>query len=387
MMYCMSVSHKKAPVNIREQFSFGAEEKTEFIKRISRKEAVTGVVVLCTCNRSEIYVSGEKNAIRELQQEVADFKQIRLEKLLKYLNIYSGESAIGHLFKVACGFDSMVLGEDEILGQVKDAYQISKDQGAVDYELNVLFQKAVTSAKRIKTDTNLSRTPLSIATLVANEVFHFEKEGGEKKVMVIGMTGKMGNTITKNILSKPGIEVIGTVRSHKSDFTLEVKSDRVKIIDYKDRYRYMDEMDIVISATLGPHYTVTYEELSGKLSEKKKRLFIDVAVPVDMDPAIRKAEGLTLYDIDYFETLSKNNTEMKLKELDRARAIMEEDLDGAVKEVVFHPYIRRMDELKETFSGKRLDTLLYQIRDHVSSEELKVVLKTLDGLENWIKEG
>ena len=149
----------------------------------------------------------------------------------------------------------------------------------------------------------------------------------------------------------------------------------------------MDEMDIVISATLGPHYTVTYEELSGKLSEKKKRLFIDVAVPVDMDPAIRKAEGLTLYDIDYFETLSKNNTEMKLKELDRARAIMEEDLDGAVKEVVFHPYIRRMDELKEAFSGKRLDTLLYQIRDHVTSEELKVVLKTLDGLENWIKEG
>lgn len=387
MMYCMSVSHKKAPVNIRERFSFGAEEKTEFIKRISKKEAVAGVVVLCTCNRSEIYVSGTKNAIRELQQEVAEFKQIRLEKLLKYLNIYSGESAIGHLFKVACGLDSMVLGEDEILGQVKDAYQTSKDQGAADYELNVLFQKAVTSAKRIKTDTKLSRTPLSIATLVANEVFRFEKESGEKKVMVIGMTGKMGNTITKNILSKPGIEVIGTVRSHKSDLTLEVKSDRVKIIDYKDRYRYMDEMDIVISATLGPHYTVTYEELSGKLSGEKKRLFIDVAVPVDMDPAIRKAEGLTLYDIDYFETLSKNNTEMKLKELDRARAIMEEDLDGAIKEVVFHPYIRRMDELKEAFSGKRLDTLLYQIRDHVSSEELKVVLKTLDGLENWIKEG
>ncbi|MEY8355758.1 glutamyl-tRNA reductase [Lachnospiraceae bacterium 54-53] len=387
MMHCMSVSHKKAPVNIREQFSFSTEEKMEFMERLKKKDGVTGAVVLCTCNRSEIYISGAKNAVARLQREVADFKKVRLEELLKYLNIYSGESAIKHLFKVACGFDSMVLGEDEILGQVKDAYQLSKDLVAADYELNVLFQKAVTSAKRIKTDTNLSRTPLSAATLAANEVFRFEKESGDKKVMVIGMTGKMGNAITKNILSKPGIEVTGTVRSHKSDLTVEVKSDRVRIINYRDRYRYMDEMDIVISATLGPHYTVTYEELSEQLTVEKKRLFMDVAVPVDMDPGVGKVKGLTLYDIDYFEALSRNNTEIKLKELDRAKAIMEEDLDGAIKEVVFHPYIRRMEELREAFAGKRLDTLLYQIRDHVSSEELKVVLKTLDGLEGWIKEG
>lgn len=386
-MYCMSVSHKKAPVSIRERFSFSNEEMAEFMERLTAREAVTGVVVLCTCNRSEIYVSGTKNAIGVLQREVAAFKQVRLEELLKYLNIYSGESAISHLFKVACGFDSMVLGEDEILGQVKDAYELSRDRGKADYELNVLFQKAMACAKRIKTDTNLSRTPLSVATLVANEVFRFEKEGGEKNVMVIGMTGKMGTTITKNILSKPGIRVTGTVRSHKADMTVEVTGERVEIIHYRDRYEYMDQMDIVISATSGPHYTVTYEELSGKLSEKKERLFMDVAVPVDVDPEVGNVKGLTLYDIDYFETLSRNNTEIKLKELDRAKAIMEEDLDGAIKEVVFHPYIRRMEELKEAFSGKGLDTLLYQIRDHVSSEDLKVVLKTLDGLEGWIREG
>lgn len=387
MMYCMSVSHKKASVNIRERFAFNEKEKVEFIERLMMKEAVTGVVVLCTCNRSEIYVSGTKQAVGELQRAAADFKGIRLEELLKYLNIYSGESAIGHLFKVACGFDSMVLGEDEILGQAKEAYQISRDQGAVDYEMNVLFQRAFACAKRIKTDTNLSRTPLSVATLVANEVFRFEKEDGEKNVMVIGMTGKMGNTITKNILSKPGIRVTGTVRSHKSHLIVEVKGDRVRVVDYRDRYQYMDDMDIVISATSGPHYTLTSEELSEQVAFGKKRLFMDLAVPVDMDPKIEEMEGLTLYNIDYFETLSKNNTEIKLKELDQANVIMEEELEGAIKEVVFHPYIRRMEEFKEAFAGKRLDTLLYEIRDHVSSEELKVVLKTLDGLKCWIKEG
>ena len=386
-MYCMSVSHKKAPVAIRERFAFHDEEKAELISRLMNKESIDGVVILCTCNRSEIYVSGSKYAIGELQREAAEVKGIRLGELIQYLNVYNEESAIRHLFKVTCGFDSMVLGEDEILGQVKAAYQFSKELKAADYELNVLFQKAVTAAKRIKTDTRISKTPLSIATLVANEVFHFNKEDGIKNVMVIGMTGKMGSTITKNLLSKPNIKVTGTVRSHSSDLLLEVKSDRIREIDYKERYQYMSDMDVVISATLGPHYTVTKEELAGCLETQKERLFMDVAVPVDMDQEIRQLSGLTLYDIDYFETLSKNNSEIKLKELDRARTIMEQEIDEAIKEVLFHPYIAKMPEWKDAFSGKKLDTLLYRIRDHVSSEDLKVILQTLSGLKDWVGEG
>ena len=384
-MYCISVSHKKAPVNIPEKFALGKEEKIQFIRKLKGNPEISGCVVLCTCNRSEIYITGTRKAIGELQKEVAEFKNLPLQELLKYLNLYSGDRAIGHLFKVCCGFDSMVLGEDEILGQVRDAYQLSLEQNGADYELNVLFQRALAAAKRIKTDTNLSRTPLSIATLVANEVFHFEKDG-VKNVMVIGMSGKMGSTITKNILSKPGIQVTGTYRSHKPDFVMEVKSDRVKLVEYKDRYQYMDEMDIVVSATSGPHYTVTAKELEPVLTGGKKRLFMDVAVPIDMDPEIRKLNGISLYDIDYFETLSKNNTEIKMKELDRARALMEEDLDAAIREMMFHPYIRRMGELRQVFEGRKLETVLFQIRDHVSSEDLKVILKTLDGLERWLRE-
>ena len=384
-MYCISVSHKKAPVNIREKFALSNEEKAAFIQKLKKNPQISGCVVLCTCNRSEIYITGSRTAIGELQREVAEFKNLSLQEILKYLNLYSGDRAIAHLFKVCCGFDSMVLGEDEILGQVRDAYQLSLEQNGADYELNVLFQRALAAAKRIKTDTNLSRTPLSIATLVANEVFHFEIEG-EKRVMVIGMSGKMGSTITKNILSKPGIQVTGTYRSHKPDFVMEVKSERVKLVEYKDRYRYMNDMDIVVSATSGPHYTVTKTELDQVLTDRKKRLFIDVAVPIDMDPEIRSEEGLTLYDIDYFETLSKNNTEIKMRELDRARALMEEDLDAAVREMMFHPYIRRMGELHQAFDGKKLETVLFKIRDHVSSDDLKVILRTLDGLEHWLRE-
>ena len=387
-MYCISVSYKKAPAEIRGRFAFDAREKEALAGTLRESGAVDGCVVLCTCNRSEVYLSGGKAAIRALQEAVASIKAVPQQELLKYLNIYSGERATAHLFKVCCGFDSMVLGEDEILGQVRDAYQAALEKKHVDYELNVLFQRAIACAKRIRTDTRISTTPLSVATLVANEVFHFPAQG-IKRVMIIGITGKMGTTIAKNILAKPGIQVTGTVRSHHAVLDFAPKGDRVKLVDYRDRYQYMAEMDIVISATTSPHYTITRDELARAMAGRepdRPRLLIDVAVPLDMDPEAAKLPGVTLKDIDYFDTLSKNNEQIRLKELDRARAIMEEDLDGAVKEILFHPYIGRLAELRTAFAGRSPESLLFMIRDRVDSEELKVVLKVLDGLETWVKE-
>lgn len=389
-MYCISVSYKKAPADIRGKFAFDVREREALIGRLKESGSVKGCVVLCTCNRSEIYISGQKAAIRDLQEAVGLMKAIPQQELLKYLNIYSGDRATAHLFKVCCGFDSMVLGEDEILGQVREAYQTALGFKAADYELNVLFQRAIACAKRIRTDTRISTTPLSVATLVANQVFHFPKEG-EKRVMIIGITGKMGTTIAKNILSKPGIRVTGTVRSHHAVLDFAPKGERVELVDYCDRYRYAADMDIIISATTSPHYTITRGELEAALSERgerdRERLLIDVAVPLDMDPMAGSLPGVTLCDIDYFDRLSRNNEQIRLRELDRARAIMEEDLDGAVKEILFHPYIGRLKELRAAFAGKSPESLLFMIRDHVDSEELKVVLKVLDGLETWVKEG
>lgn len=386
-MYCISISYKKAPAKVRGKFSFDSLEKAKLASRLMESEEVSGCVILCTCNRSEIYLSGSRQSFRLLQELVGRMKDIPDQELLKYLNIYSGDKAIAHLFKVCCGFDSMVLGEDEILGQVKTAYQEALSMGTADYQLNALFKRAITCAKRIKTDTKISSTPLSVATLVANQIFRFEKEG-IKEVMIIGITGKMGDTIARNILSKPNIHITGTVRSHHGELSLGPKEGRIRLVDYKDRYQHAGEMDMIISATTSPHYTITRDELlkafdSGR--NGRKRLLMDLALPLDMDPAAAEIPGVCLHDIDYFEKLSKNNHELRLKELDLARSIMDEDLDGALKEMLFHPYISRLKELKEALSGKSLDSLLFRVRDQVNSQELKVILKTLDGLEGWLK--
>ena len=165
--------------------------------------------------------------------------------------------------RCAAGLIPWFYGEDEILGQVKDAYQMTLEEKAANYEMNVIFQKAITCAKKTKTNTNLSRTPVSIATLVANEVFHFEKQDSqEKKILIMGVTGKIGSTIAKNILSKPGIEVLGTVRSHRSDLTFQWKSSHIHLVTTRIWYQYMEEADIVISATSSPHYTVVEKSWS-----------------------------------------------------------------------------------------------------------------------------
>ena len=385
-MYCISVSYRKVPAGIRGRLSFDATERKGLAHGILSEGDATGCVVLCTCNRSEIYVSGKKESLDYLQRRIGEMKHLSREELIKHLNVYSDDMAVAHLFKVCTGYDSMILGEDEILGQVKEAYHEALIEGWTDYELNVLFRRAVTCSKRIKTDTRISSIPLSAATLAANQVYNFGKSG--TKVMIIGITGKMGTAIAKNILSKPGIHITGTVRSHHVGFNLEPRSERVRLVDYRDRYRYIKEIDVIISATSSPHYTITREELGkafGQDGMDRKRLLIDLAVPLDIDPDVVLLPGARLLDIDYFERLSKNNGQERLRELNMGRKIMENELDEALKELLFHHYIGRMEEIEAAFTGKRLDSLLYQVRNHLCSADLKVFLQALDGLEQWVR--
>lgn len=385
-MYCFSISHKKAPAAVREQFAFAPEEKLLFMEMMRQEDGVDGCVVLGTCNRSEIYIAGGKKAIPALQQKFAKFCDVPLEEVLKYLNIYSGEGAIRHLFHVCCGFDSMVLGEDEILGQVKNAYLSALEKKTAGHELNILFQRAISCAKRIKTDTGVSRTPVSVATLAANEVFRLEKEG-TKRVMIIGLTGKMGGSIAKNILSHPGIEIIGTARQHHDEIQLEWKNDRIQVIDYRKRYQYMDDMDVVISATSGPHYTVTRGELEKAVRTEKPRLFIDVALPIDIDTRVGEMDGVVLHDIDFFETLSTQNLEVKQRELQAAEQIMEDGLQEAVKEWIFSPHLKKLEEYRTVWEGKSFQKNMFLIKEHAGVEELKAFLKIMDSLTAWGEEG
>jgi glutamyl-tRNA reductase len=400
-MYCISVSFKKTPLEIRQQFALSKEEQIAFLYGLMEQEKITGGVVVSTCNRSEIYFTAKESCREEIEEALSQNRQIDKDSIKKYCLYYQEEKAVRHLYKVACGLDSMVLGEDEILRQVKEAYLLAGEQGFTNSELNIIFQGAFNCAKLSKSETKLSNTPVSLGTLTANTIEDFLGESREKnKVLVIGATGQIGSIVAKDLLSK-GISVIGTTRSrgpveekfmpgsktaeafcqpvNKRNETTSSqmqfgskgeKSTSMEWIDFEKRYEVLSQVAVVVSATASPHYTLT----SGDFLQHKGQgnyLLIDLAVPFDVDKELGKTEGITLLNIDYFKTLSKENSNIKLGEMEKAKQILQE----CVEEVLKKLYIR---EFQDNMAGHCQETwfqkMTFYLRDVLDSEQLKAVL-------------
>ncbi len=356
-MYCISISHRLADIDTRERLAFTDSEKTAFTGLV---KSDTRVIVLSTCNRIEIYSDrGDTDLILD---KLCSFKDIPLTELKKFVNIYEGNSAVRHLCRVACGMDSMILGEDEILGQVKTAYYFANGISDVGYELHVIFRGAITCAKKIKTDTYISKTSVSIGTLVGNMI----AERGIKNVLVIGIRGKAGEITAKNIKAH-NINVIGTSRIHNAD--KNDKHNDFDIIPYSERYKYIDKAEAVISATSSPHYTITYSEALRHTD--KPKLYIDLAVPKDIDEDIVNIKGSELYNIDYFRKLAENNNKIKLREADRAELIIESMTDDIAKELYFHSILKSMDKITSDMSLMGYEKIIYKVRDNMSADEFK----------------
>lgn len=378
-MYCISVSYKKADINIRKSLAFDKEKRASFVKCVLSEKAAEQCVILCTCNRTEVYFcGGEPEKIKAL---LAEYAGQECESLSAYMLMFAGSGAVAHLFKVSCGIESMVMGEDEILGQTKSAYAEAKELGAAGYELNMIFQAAVTCAKKIKTETALSKTSVSTATLAANEA---AKLGENVKVLVIGATGKIGMSAVKNLLSHKNAVVTVTARSHGGDLSVFSLDEKLAVVKYEDRYDHMEQADCIISATSGPHYTVTAERLKRSLKTFKPRLFIDLAVPPDIERASEKIEGARLVDIDYFERLAAENNALKLDSAEQAERIIKAGVETLEKELAFHDFMPCLSKVKSWAENRTVESVLYELRDEMNLSgfsSLLDVLKNLSGGE------
>jgi len=368
-MNVLSISSKTAPVEVRRRLSFDESEKTAFIKEALDCKIMSQCVLVSTCNRCEVYFEGD---IRKTERFLASFKGAEEEKLKKYYNIYTAENAVSHLLKVACGMDSVILGEDEILGQIKDAFFLSQKAGATAFEFNTVFKLAVTAAKKIKTNTLLSKTPVSYGTLAANIVFSLPK--AEKTVLIIGISGKIGSISAKNILSKPNIRVIGTIRRHNGEGII-TSDKRVTTVPFDERYKYINEADVIISATSSPHYTITKDELLKYTSGK--RIFIDLAVVPDIDEEVGTLEGCTLYTIDYFKTLAEKNNNIKLREAANINELIEAEKDEIIKELLFRKIIDVCPDVKRLADEKGIERMFYFLRKNGSRAQNEAVLEWL----------
>lgn len=371
-MNCLSINFRTADINIRKLLAFDKIQKQRIISALTSDGGEC--TVLCTCNRTEIYCSADINSALNILSEESG---IEVTGLSPHILVYYGEKAQEHLFKLACGMDSMVIGEDEILRQVKNAYEQAKEFHSAGFLTNILFQSAISCAKRVKTETNISNTPVSIATITANEAVSFNKKS---RVLVIGATGNIGSSIVKNLTAHRNISVAITVRKHGGKKIIPDIAD-VEIIDYSERYKVIDGFDCIISATSSPHYIITKEMVLKNITDKKKRLFIDLAVPPDIEASVDGVNGIRLIGIDHFKALAKINNNIRLSCAEQAEFIIAEELDEMRKKLLFHDFQPHIDKAVDFIDGLSSLKLIYFMRDSLDSKGLKKILETLISAE------
>ncbi len=377
-LICISLNHKNAPVEVRKQFAFSAAEAHDFCDSLCNTESAlhtSGAVIVSTCNRIELYVSlsddesADAETIPALQQRIADAKGESRRIFRKYCHSFVGEDAIRHLFAVASGLDSMVLGENEILGQLRESYKRAAAAHHTDFLLHTVFQRALSCAKRVKTETNLSKATESIATLAVKEILSFAN-GKPVNVLVIGASGETGSLLVRDLAEKRGVQVFATVRHH---YPLQELA-QVQKIAYDERYSYFDCADVIVSATKSPHYTVTYEETVHALRTAKPRLFIDLAVPNDIDADLAAVGDISLKNIDSFTSVAKAHNEQKKAGALQARNILGNELDETMKELLFHSKIDFVQRFGNRVKERNGMQLLYDMRRAATAEELRVLM-------------
>ena len=338
-IFMLGIDHNMAPVDIRALFAFTRKNTGEALLKLKKEPGICGCIILSTCNRLELWVSTEEDEKPELYQWLCRLKGIEGEEYRKYFISRENEEAVEHLFYLTSGLKSQILGEDQILTQVKDALSFAREEFTTDSVLEVLFRMAVTAGKKIKTEVPFSHGNPS----VIHQAIRFLEEGGyhvrNKVCMVIG-NGEMGKMAAQT-LREAGADVTVTIRQYRSGVVnIPVGCSR---INYGERMDYLPECDLVVSATASPNYTLT-EELFEDVRVERPMILIDLAVPRDIDPEIRKKENITLYDMDSFRT---SETPKELADnLEAAGKIVKEQMEEFSQWLDGRDIIPRIQEIK-----------------------------------------
>ncbi len=329
-MKCLSLDYRSAGVAGRRKFAMTDRLQEQLYREF---RSVGGCVAIVTCGRSEFYFLCAREQAETILQTV-------FGESTEEFRFYGDGLALRHLFELAAGLCSMLVGEDEILGQVRDGYEAARKNGMTE-KWDAVFQAAIACGKKVRSETGISSQACSLATLAANAVFAFKS--GHKKVLLIGATGKIGGSVLKNLAAGKNVELFATLRTH----AFEAEAEGVRLISYEERYGILDEADCIVSATASPHTILQAEGVRENLHVLKPRLFVDLAVPPDIDPAVAEIGGCTLLGIDGFRAKADENNRKKQKAVQEAGTIVEDCIAEFLADDAARRYAERLAELGE----------------------------------------
>lgn len=324
----VGVNYRTAPVEIREKLTFQEAELEKAMTTLQKQKSVLENVIVSTCNRTEIYAVVDQlhTGRYYIKKFMADWFQLEIEEIAPYLSLYEQDGATDHLFRVTCGLDSMVVGETQILGQIRDSFLLAQELKTTGTIFNELFKQVVTLAKRAHSETTIGGNAMSVsyaAVELGKKIFGDLKDC---HVLILG-AGKMGELALQNLYGSGAHKVTVMNRTFaKAETMAEKYMGRAKPLDQLQCA--LLEADIVISSTGATEYVITKEMMSKVESMRCGRplFMVDIAVPRDIDPAIDTLESVFLYDIDDLQGVVEANRAERLKEAEKIQIMIEEEM-------------------------------------------------------------
>jgi glutamyl-tRNA reductase len=370
----IGVNHQTAPVEVREQFAIPEARLPEAVKTLVSQPDIEEAMIVSTCNRVEV-VARAKDANADLEGCLQNLYGFDPQPYRKYLYEYREREAVRHVFRVASSLDSMVVGEPQILGQVKEAYATARAVGAVNSQLDALYTRAFAVAKRVRTETAIATSAVSIASVaveLAKKIFgHLEG----KSVYLVG-AGKMCELAARHLLAHGASKIYVGNRTYERAVALAAKFDGEAII-FDRLYDTVERADIVISSTGAPHTIFRKEHGEKFLYRRKNRpmFFIDIAVPRDVDPEMNRLDGIFVYDIDDLQQMVASHISDRRAEADRAEAIVQLEVDkfhARMQTLDVVPTIVSLQEHLETVRQAEIDRVRGRLGNLTPEQELAV---------------
>jgi len=324
----VSLNHNSISLKELHRFSFTQDELDVAMTQLAAHPMIDEVIGLCTCNRTEFFaaVRSVKDAAHAIVHAIAEHTGASLESLRGCIDVIVDASAVEHLLRLVSGLESIAVGDAQILGQVKAAYHHAVALGTAPKLFHVLFQKAFSVAKRVRSETGLGKGRISISALAVDCAREFFGSLASRTATVVG-AGKMGN-LTAKYLKEYGVKELRIV-NRSTDKSIELAQEvegKVYALDELDRV--LADSDLVITGTASPEPLITESAMRrAALSHPRRRLVIDIAVPPDVEPAVGEVDGVTLLDLEELRKQAEINSESRKAELERAQEIIEEELE------------------------------------------------------------
>ena len=324
----LGLSHKTAPVEVRERFAIAEGAAIEHMEKLVEQPGISEALILSTCNRVEFLVraGAGSDASREIFSFLETAGEVVIDDAKPYFYRYVDEEAVRHVFRVASSLDSMVVGEPQILGQVKDAYARAKAAGTIRGELDFVLNHAFRVARRIRNETGIGQMAVSISFVAVELARKIFGDLGGRSILIVG-AGKMSELSAKHLQRAGAGRVYVTNRTHERAVEL-ARAFEGEAVAFDRLFEMLAKVDIVISSTGAPHFILNKKTAEAVIAARKQRpvFLVDIAVPRDIDPTINSIDNMFVYDIDDLQQVADANLEQRKREAERAEAIVEEEL-------------------------------------------------------------